>query len=256
MIWQKLNDISTNYVFGGTRFDVYDTDCSGIVCGACYKWIEINPFDLGFWTGGIWVSPLLETIWQGESPNLPWEIMREDDLIFTSTESIDFDTGNGSHVGFYTGNIEAPFLSHFCDGGPMITPVNGVYGGNERFFGVRRLKKLMSSVWDDTSYQEPFATGASMGTRIVYMDMFINQIKEMIENMPNEIVDKIIKEVIARIWEYNYEGTAPDGNMYNCIIQDRMMMQDVWQNRNRPKDSFEKVLVRLDEIEKKLDDIR
>ena len=22
----------------------------------------------------------------------------------------------------------------------------------------------------------------------------------------------------AKFWEYNYEGTAPDGNMYNCAV--------------------------------------
>lgn len=256
MIWQYLNNISTNYVFGGSRYEPYNTDCSGMVCAGFWQKLGIEPSQLGAWTGAQWASHILETIWEGTTPNLPWNLMQEDDLIFTSTESPLFDSEWGSHVGLYTGDSNMPFLSHFKDGGPFITKVNGVYGGMECYYGVRRLKQFMGSVWDDASYQEPFATGASMGTRIVYMDMFINQIKEMVENMPNEIVDKIIKEVIAKIWEYNYEGTAPDGNMYNCIIQDRMMMQDVWQNRNRPKDSFEKVLDRLDEIEKKLDDIR
>lgn len=31
MIWQYLNDISTDYMFGGSRYEPYNTDCSGIV---------------------------------------------------------------------------------------------------------------------------------------------------------------------------------------------------------------------------------
>ena len=244
MIWDKLAEISTDYVFGGTRYDVYDTDCSGIVCGAFFKYLNIDPFDLGWWTGGMWVSPLLEHIWQGDSPELPWNALNEDDLIFTSTCARDFDSYNGSHVGLYTGNVEFPFLSHFCDGGPYITSVDGVYSGNERYFGVARLKGFNMDVWDDTSYQEPFPTGASMGTRLVYIDKFVNEIKDDVENLPD------------KIWHYNWEGTAPDGNMYNCVIQMRMMMQDLWQNRNKTIDMLEKVLDELKKIQLPEDDGR
>lgn len=237
MIWQYLNNISTNYVFGGSRYEPYDTDCSGIVCAGCWQKLGIEPSQLGVWTGAQWASPILETIWEGTTPNLPWNLMQEDDLIFTSTESPLFDSEWGSHVGLYTGDSNMPFLSHFKDGGPYITKVNGVYGGMECYFGVRRLKQFMGSVWDDTSYQEPFATGASMGTRIVYMDMYINEIRNALENLP------------AKLWEYNYENTAPFGNMYNTAVQTNLFIQDV-------KREFEKLNERLAVMEKKIDDIR
>ena len=236
MIWQYLNNISTNYVFGGSRYEPYDTDCSGIVCAGCYQVLGISPDELGTWTGAQWQSALLETIWQGTTPNLPYEIMQEDDLIFTSCESPMFDTGNGSHVGLYTGDVNAPFLSHFANGGPYITAVNGVYGGRERFFGVRRLKRFMGSILDDTSYQEPYPTGASIGTRIVYMDMYINQILRLCENMP------------ARVMEYNYENTAPFGNIYNTIVQTNLFAQDI-------KRDIERLNERLDVLENKLNGI-
>lgn len=84
---------------------------------------------------------------------MPFEVMREDDLIFSSIYSPVFDTEDGSHVGFYTGNPEDPFLSHFCDGGPLVTAVNGVYGGRERYFGVKRMKGLDMTV-DDILYKQ------------------------------------------------------------------------------------------------------
>lgn len=197
MIWQYLNDISTNYVFGGSRYEPYNTDCSGIVCAGCYQVLGISPDELGTWTGAQWKSALLDTIWQGTMPDLPYEIMREDDFIFTSTESPLFDTGDGSHVGLYTGDAKTPFLSHFADGGPYITAVNAVYGGRERFYGVRRLK-VMADI-------RP-----------------------------------------ADVWEYNYENTAPFGNMYNTAVQTNLFTQDI-------KRDIERLNERLDVIEKKLD---
>lgn len=132
-----LLPISTNYVFGGTRYEPYNTDCSGIVCAAFYQVFGIEPFVLGTWTGAQWSNSFLDFIWYGYSPDLPYDDMLPGDVIFTSNCSSDFSTGNGSHVGFYTGNHEAPFLSHFADGGPYVTAVNGVYG-NERYYGVKR----------------------------------------------------------------------------------------------------------------------
>lgn len=135
-----LLPISTNYVFGGTRYEPYNTDCSGIVCAAFYQVYGIEPFVLGTWTGAQWSNDFLDFIWYGNSPDLPYNEMLVGDVIFTSNCSPDFSTGNGSHVGFYTGNPDAPFLSHFADGGPYVTAVNGVYG-NERYYGVKRYSK-------------------------------------------------------------------------------------------------------------------
>lgn len=132
-----LLPISTNYVFGGSRYEPYNTDCSGIVCAAFYQVFGIEPFVLGTWTGAQWSNGFLDFIWYGYSPDLPYDDMLPGDVIFTSNCSSDFSTGNGSHVGFYTGNPEAPFLSHFANGGPYVTAVNGVYG-NEQYYGVRR----------------------------------------------------------------------------------------------------------------------
>ena len=212
MIWQYLNNISTDYVFGGSRYEPYDTDCSGMVCAGFWQKLGIEPNQLGTWTGAQWASPILETIWEGTTPNLPWNLMQEDDLIFTSTESPRFDTEWGSHVGFYTGDSNMPFLSHFKDGGPFITKVNGVYGGMECYYGVRRLKIL------DT--------------------------REIIEKL-----DQLMKYLPAWMWEYNYENSAPFGNMYNTAIQTNLFVQDC-------KHEFEKLNERLDVMEKKLDDIR
>lgn len=209
MIWENLNDISTNYVFGGTRYDVYDTDCSGIVCGAFHKWMDVDPLELGWWTGGMWQSPLLEHIWQGDSPELPWETMREDDLIFTSTVSPDFDSFNGSHVGLYTGNVESPFLSHFTDGGPYITKVNGVYGGTERYYGVARLK-------------------------VFNMDEILEKLEELKTYLP------------AWMWEYNWEQTAPFGNMYNCLVNTCNFVMDVKHQLERVEDKLD-TIIRLED---------
>jgi hypothetical protein len=194
MLWQYLNDISTAYVFGGSRYVPYDTDCSGIVCAAVWQKLGIDPYTLGGDTGSQWRSALLEIIWQGETPDLPWGIMQEDDLIFTSIYSPNFDTANGSHVGFYTGNPEAPFLSHYADGGPYVTAVNAVYGGREKYYGVGRLKVLNNA--------------------------------EIIEKL-----DQLMKWLPAWVWEYNYQGTAPYGNMYNTLVQTNLFVQDVKRNQ-------------------------
>jgi cell wall-associated NlpC family hydrolase len=132
-----LLPISTDYVFGGSRYEPYNTDCSGIVCAAFYQVFGIEPFVLGTWTGAQWSNGFLDFVWYGYSPDLPYDEMLPGDVIFTSNCSSDFSTGNGSHVGFYTGNPKSPFLSHFANGGPYVTAVNGIYG-NERYYGVRR----------------------------------------------------------------------------------------------------------------------
>lgn len=151
-----LLPISTNYVFGGSRYEPYNTDCSGVVCAAFYQVFGISPYTLGTWTGAQWSNGFLDFIWYGYSPDLPYDDMLPGDVIFTSNCSSDFSTGNGSHVGFYTGNPEAPFLSHFANGGPYVTAVNGVYG-NERYYGVRRYTQGADdmSATDVWSYQNP-----------------------------------------------------------------------------------------------------
>lgn len=151
-----LLPISTNYVFGGSRYEPYNTDCSGIVCAAFYQVFGIEPFVLGTWTGAQWSNGFLDFVWYGYSPDLPYNDMLPGDVIFTSNCSSDFSTGNGSHVGFYTGNPEAPFLSHFANGGPYVTAVNGVYG-NERYYGVRRYTQGVNDMnaVDVWSYQNP-----------------------------------------------------------------------------------------------------
>ena len=130
--------ISTNYVFGGSRYEPYNTDCSGMVCAAFWHVHGIDPSFLGDWTGAQWNRGLLKQLWWGQTPYLPWDIMQKGDVIFTSTSAPSFNTGQNSHVGFYTGDPNAPFLSHFANGGPYVTAVNGVYSGNERYFGLAR----------------------------------------------------------------------------------------------------------------------
>ena len=150
--------ISTNYVFGGSRYEPYNTDCSGMVCAAFWHIHGVNPYTLGDWTGAQWANGLLTHLWWGTTPYLPYDKMEKGDVIFTSTSSPDFTTGNGSHVGFYTGDPNAPFLSHFANGGPYVTAVNGVYGGNETYYGVARYTPgseddvSASDLW---SYQNP-----------------------------------------------------------------------------------------------------
>ena len=176
-----LLPISTRYVFGGTRYDVIDTDCSGIVCGAFYKVFGLDPYELGDWTGSQWASGATERIWYGTTPELPWDDMEKGDLIFTSNCSPDFSTGNGSHVGFYTGNPSAPFLSHFRDGGPEVTAVNGVYG-NERYYGVKRYRdgedmtkdELIATrddgnlpIWQCISWGYTYAKDAAKGVKLI-----------------------------------------------------------------------------------------
>lgn len=133
-----LMPISTNYVLGGSRYSPYNTDCSGVVDAAFWHVFGVYPWALGDWTGNMWTSSVTEQVWWGTTPYLPFDSMQKGDLIFTSTLSGAFDTVNGSHVGFYTGNPDAPFLSHFTNGGPYVTAVNGVYSGNEKYYGVKR----------------------------------------------------------------------------------------------------------------------
>lgn len=164
-----LLPISTDYVFGGSRYEPYNTDCSGIVCAAFYQVFGISPYTLGTWTGAQWSNDFLDFVWYGYSPDLPYDEMFEGDVIFTSNCSPDFSTGNGSHVGFYTGNPEAPFLSHFANGGPYVTAVNGVYG-NEQYYGVKRYSKGcedMATPAENWSYKND-----SMSKIDVYQELF------------------------------------------------------------------------------------
>lgn len=144
-----LLPISTRYVFGGSRFEPYDTDCSGMVDAAFWHVFGLSPYVLGTYTGDIYISDATELVWQGNDSNLPYDIMKKGDVILTGYTSPYFNTGNGSHVGFYTGNPYAPYLSHFRDGGPEITGVTDVYGGRERYFAVKRYLK------GDTDYMTP-----------------------------------------------------------------------------------------------------
>ena len=130
--------ISTNYVFGGSRYSPYNTDCSGMMCAAMWHVHGVDPYTLGDWTGAQWSWGVLSKIWWGTDPYLPWDIMQKGDFIFTSTVAPSFNTGEWSHIGLYTGDPNAPFLSHFANGGPYVTAVNGVYSGNERYFGLAR----------------------------------------------------------------------------------------------------------------------
>lgn len=240
-VWEYMYGINTRYVFGGSRYEPRDTDCSGMVCACMYQCLGIEPDALGTWTGAQWASELSSVIWQGETPDLPWHIMKPDDIIFTSCESPLFDTGEGSHVGLYTGDENMPFLSHFCDGGPLITRVNGVYGGQECYFGVKRLKGDYMGVLEDTSYQEPFPTGADIGTRLVYIDKKTQEILDGVNGIP------------GAVFSYNWEDTAPGGNMYNCIVQTYQMMLDVWNRRESYDEKLDKLLATLDELEKRVE---
>lgn len=130
--------ISTNYVFGGSRYSPYNTDCSGMMCAAMWHVHGVDPYTFGDCTGAQWNGGLLRKLWWGTDPYLPWDIMQKGDFIFTSTVAPSFNTGEGSHIGLYTGDPNAPFLSHFANGGPYVTAVNGVYSGNEKYFGVAR----------------------------------------------------------------------------------------------------------------------
>lgn len=130
--------ISTNYVFGGSRYSPYNTDCSGMMCAAMWHVHGVDPYTFGDWTGAQWSWGVLSKIWWGTDPYLPWDIMQKGDFIFTSTVAPSFNTGENSHIGLYTGDPNAPFLSHYANGGPYVTAVNGVYGGNEKYYGVAR----------------------------------------------------------------------------------------------------------------------
>ena len=158
LVYAMYDARPTNYVFGGSRYGMRDTDCSGMVDGAFYAVYGISPYSLGTWTGALWSSPMLDYVWSGTTPYLPYDSMQIGDVIFTSTTSPTFSTGEGSHVGFYTGDPSAPFVSHFANGGPYITAVNGVYGGREIYYGVQRYTPGSEddvSATDVWSYQNP-----------------------------------------------------------------------------------------------------
>lgn len=193
--------ISTNYVFGGSRYSPYNTDCSGIVCAAFWHVHGVDPYSLGDWTGAQWSNGVLTQIWWGTTPYLPWDSMEKGDVIFTSTSAPSFDTGQGSHVGFYTGDPNAPFLSHYANGGPYVTAVNGVYGGNERYYGVARYvpgsedDMRPADIWE-YNYNNSAPNG----------------------NMYNCVLDIHKNAQPHSFWEYNYKNSAPGGNMYNCMV--------------------------------------
>ena len=194
-----LMPISTNYIFGGSRYEPYNTDCSGMVCAAFWQVFGISPYTLGTWTGAQWSSGFLDFVWYGYTPNLPYNDMLPGDVIFTSNVSSDFSTGNGSHVGFYTGNRYAPFLSHFANGGPYVTAVNGVYG-NECYYGVRRYSKGAETMLPSDVWEYDYENTAPRG------------------NMYNCVLGIYENAQPHSFWEYDYEKTAPGGNMYNCIV--------------------------------------
>ena len=201
LVYAMYDARPTNYVFGGSRWGMNNTDCSGMVDGAFWKVFGISPYSLGTWTGAIWNSPELERIHFGTSPNLPWDIMQIGDVISTSCTSPTFSTGEGSHVGFYTGNPDAPFVSHFANGGPYVTAVNGVYGGREIYYGVQR---YMPGSEDDMSasdvWEYDYKGTAPRG------------------NMYNCMLGIYDNAQPHSFWEYSYKDTAPEGNMYNCIV--------------------------------------
>ena len=122
------------------------------------------------------------------------------EVLFTSVAAPSFNTGNQSHVGFYTGNPSAPFLSHFANGGPYVTAINGVYGGRESYYGVRRYTPGSE---DDMSASEVWGYDYE-GTA-------------PLGNMYNCVVGMYKNAQASKFWEYDYNGTAPGGNMYNCV---------------------------------------
>lgn len=227
-LWEEMAKVSTAYVLGGSRYDMHDTDCSGMVCATLCKFAGIDPFDAGWWTGGMWVSDKFETVYHGNRDNLPLDRMRPDDLVFTSTQAEYFDSVNGSHVGLYVGDGE--YVSHFCDGGPLITALDGVYDGNERYFGVRRLRGMSNDVLGNTEYQEPYPTGADIGTRIVWIDLRVKDIAEIVIN-PNAIG--------AVVMSYKNSQINGDKDVYQLIT-------DIHRDMNS-------LHSRLDAIESKLD---
>lgn len=234
-----LMPIATNYVFGGTRYDVYDTDCSGIVCGAFYKVFGLDPYTLGDFTGSQWSWGTLAKLWWGTTPDLPWDMMEKGDVIFTSNCSPDFSTGQGSHVGFYTGDPNAPFLSHYANGGPYVTAVNGVYGGTEKYFGVARylpgLEEDMrpAEVWE-YNYNETAVYGnmynamnctaqavleghesaagdgtvGSMKDRIDWIDMRVREMSEAVEEIKAALSNQVPAELEAAEIDYGKVAEA------------------------------------------------
>ena len=161
------------YVFGGSRTDpdsTGGTDCSGMVCAAFADVFGVQPCELGDWTGAQWASDATSVVWWGtEYGRIPWDDMERGDIVFTSNCSPDFSTGNGSHVGFFTGTGDCgwEFCSMFGTPGPQYTRANGVYG-NECYFGVKRYEPgLRAESEEDVSasdvWEYPIGQDATSG---------------------------------------------------------------------------------------------
>lgn len=218
--------ISTNYVFGGSRYEPYNTDCSGMVCAAFWHVHGVDPYSLGDWTGAQWNNGLLTQIWWGTDTNFPWGSMQKGDVIFTSTTAPNFDTGEGSHVGFYTGDPNAPFLSHFANGGPYVTAVNGVYGGNERYYGLARYMpgseedmdkgELISTrdsgnipAWQAWSWAYTYAKDAvekvaAVEKKVAALQSTVNNLKISgatvdYDKLADKVADKVVDKIAARM---------------------------------------------------------
>ena len=54
--------ISTNYVFGGSRYSPYNTDCSGMMCAAMWHVHGVDPYTFGDCTGAQWNGGLLRKL--------------------------------------------------------------------------------------------------------------------------------------------------------------------------------------------------
>lgn len=69
-------------------------------------------------------------------------------------------------------------------------------------------------VWNDTSHQEPYPTGVDAGTRLVYIDKYVNEIKANVEQIKQDVAnisiggmdmdklaDKVADKLAARLAE-------------------------------------------------------
>lgn len=218
--------ISTNYVFGGSRYEPRNTDCSGMMCAAMWHVHGVDPYTFGDCTGAQWNGGLLRKLWWGTDPYLPWDIAQKGDFIYTSTVAPSFDTGQGSHVGLYTGDPNAPFLSHFANGGPYVTAVNGVYGGNERYFGLARYMpgseedmdkgELISTrdsgnipawqawSWAYTYAKEAVEKVAAVEKKIAAIQSTVNNLKISgatvdYDKLADKVADKVADKIAARM---------------------------------------------------------
>ena len=218
--------ISTNYVFGGSRYEPRNTDCSGMMCAAMWHVHGVDPYTFGDCTGAQWNGGLLRKLWWGTDPYLPWDIMQKGDFIFTSTVAPSFNTGEGSHIGLYTGDPNAPFLSHFANGGPYVTAVNGVYSGNEKYFGVARYVpgseedmdkgELISTrdsgnipAWQAWSWAYTYAkdaveTVAAVETKVAAIQSAVNNLKISgatvdYDKLADRVAEKVADKIAARM---------------------------------------------------------